>query len=502
MKYAKIVLAALVAVLLLASCYMVTDTGTSTVGIELPDPRSMSSTDEEPAEFARIYVINGANLVAVGDGTPYKEITFNLEDDERVTQVSVGPVPSGDGYEVVAVFGDKEPGAGGADVFVPVLYAMSEDTFTVHGGQTTETPELELLASPFVAVDPDQTLGANLLGVVFNGSRLYTATSAKLLESDPLGGLGGTVDFPSSGVALPTGYTVNSITLGADRTAGAVPWLNTDKGLLPYITGGTGFDEDFDNRGDVPGYNPTDKDWNVLDSGGFVFNNPLDAGDPLNGDVFGYFQFEGGLGGVWDDDGTLKWMSPARMDDLVTGQPILDLDVQLHGTVHAYIASKLGAFVMPQELLTEEPAGDVSPAQRVLDMSTFFEVEIDGTAAQITHVSIGSDTDAHLYLGTPRGALKVPVGDIGTVEPPLKVDAELVDGTERLAVVDLVSTGNLVVVLTEHFLIYSVDSGETFTRVPVYASSVGVVSGMLLDPSTGSVLITGSTGLVGTDVTP
>ena len=493
-------LTAILTLALLAGCYFVGDEGTATVGIELPEPGSESATPgEDVPALTRLYVINGGSLVPVGDGTSYLEIDSLTEDGERVTEVSVGPVPAGSGYEIVVAFGNADDGTG---VFIPVEYAMTNEPFAVTAGQTTTTPELERLTSPFVPVDRADTLGKDLLGVVFTGDGLFTATTDTVYAA-PISALDSAIDFADGGATLPAGYAVNSITLGAVRGYDGAPWLNTDNGLLPYdpdYTGGpdgSGFFTDFDNRDEVPGYNPDERDWNVLDSGAFVFpatTNP-DYTDFV-GDVFGYFQFDGGLGGVWDDNGTRKWMNPADMQDLVTGQPILDLDVQLNGTVQAFIASKLGTFLMPQTLLTEEPAADDprSAAQRVLDESTFFEVTIDDVPVTITHVSIGSEADASLYLGTPRGALTVPADAIGGDEP---IEGTFVPNTRDQAVVEVTSTGDTVVVLTRHYVVYSTDGGQNFERVPLYASSVGEPSDMLVDPVSRVILITGSQGLVG-----
>lgn len=493
-------LTAILTLALLAGCYFIGDEGTATVGIELPEPGSESTTPgEDIPALTRIYVINGGSLVPVGDGTPYLELSSLNEAEERITEVSVGPVPAGSGYEIVVAFGNADDGTG---VFVPVEYAMTSEPFAVTAGQTTTTPELERLPSPFVPVDRADTLGEDLLGVVFTGDGLFTATTGTVYAA-PVSALNSAIDFADGGSPLPSDYTANSITLGAVRSVGATPWLNTDNGLLPYDPdytggpGGSGFFTEFDNRDEVPGYNPDERDWNVLDSGAFVF--PTTSDPELTqyvGDVFGYFQFDGGLGGIWDDAGTRKWMNPADMQDLVTGQPILDLDVQLNGTVQAFIASKLGAFLMPQTLLTEQQTDDDprSAAQRVLDESTFFEVTIDDVPVTITHVSIGSEADASLYLGTPRGALTIPTGEIESGEP---IEGTFVDETESQAVVELTSTGDTVVVLTRHYVVYSTNGGLDYDREPLYASSVGEPSDMLVDPVSRVILISGSQGLVG-----
>jgi hypothetical protein len=502
----RIAALAAAATALLGGCYVGLSGGAGSVGIELPEPRIVAGTD--PAQYARVYVINGPSLLSVGGDAPYREVELDTTDGERVTESSVGPVPAGSGYRVVLVFGDYQTGADDADVFVPSHYAVS-DEFSVYAGQATSTETLSPEVTPFVAVGGSSMLGQPLVGIVYDGSDLYTATAGTLYratnaspgDADPTAGVTFNLSYS------PAGKTINSISLGALDSDlgpdGATVWLNTDTGVLPFDNLNEQFEDEFDsNSGGVDQVS-------ILDSGAiFIDPDGIGGGEPLA--VYGYLQFDGGLSGVRDRDGGFQpeWLEPIDLSDFVVGRPIYDLAVYNDGTsIDAFFATKLGAFRMPQVVLDPaEPSGpgDEPPydtAQEIFNVSDFFEVTIDGTKATITQVAVGDADDPSLYLGTPRGA--VEVADVGQVGgDSLALPGSVVPGTANLIVEDIAIINDYVVILTNHFLVYSTDAGATFERVPVYASSAGEVSGVLLDSVGGVVLLSGSHGLSGVDIDP
>ena len=450
-------IAALV-IVTLAGCYVGLDDGAGSVGIPLPDPRTVS--EGAPAEYARIFILNGAIVLEVGEETPYKEFDLSPSANETLEEATVGPVPAGDGYRVVLVFGNYEEGAGGDEYFVPSDYALS-DPFTVYGGQATAV-DVELGPTPFDAAGG--TLGLNLVGIMWDGDvdgdDLYVATPDELFVGDL-----GTLNFGSQ-ETLPTGETANSISRGALEGVGPVPWVNTDQGLLPYDTSGGGWQQDFDTGKGFAGA--------VTDSGAYILGTTL----------YGYVQFDGGLGGVRDTVGSAEeWMQPADLADLVAGEPIYDLAVQYDSTapdggeVYGWFATKLGAFRMPKSLLEDSDMyPDLTVAQEVFERSDFFEIMINGTKAIITDIAVGYDGASTLYLGTPRGAVRVSdlSGFTSDPEPDFELSGELIAGTEGLIVEDIVMVGSYVVVLTNHFVVYSDDDGSTFSDpIPVYASQLG-----------------------------
>jgi hypothetical protein len=82
------------------------------------------------------------------------------------------------------------------------------------------------------------------------------------------------------------------------------------------------------------------------------------------------------------------------------------------------------------------------------------------------------------------------------------VDSTIISETDELIVEDIVTAGNFVVILTNHFLVYSTNGGGDFDRIPIYASSVGKVSDMFVDTAGGVVLLSGEFGLAGIDLVP
>lgn len=485
------------AILLLAGCFLAVDNGSGSVGIELPEPRSV--TGDDPADAVRIYVINGPDLVEVGDTTPWAEIDLTA-DAETLSEVTVGPVPSGAGYRVVLVFGNYEAGADGPEVFVPVEYDLSAE-FTVLGGQTNLTEILDPDFTPFVNIDPGDTLGRSIVGIVFDGAGtstgLYAATASGLYRATGGPGSFGTINFGSTPATPPGGRVITSLGLGAGgATELSEVWVNTDAGVLPYD--GATFDTTFST--------PVE-DFRILDSGGFYL-----PGGSLPG-VYGYVQYDGGLSAVRDLGSQIDWLQPIDLSDVIAGTPITSMDVEESpNLIRGYFATKLGAFRLHQDILQlpqdppptaqdvfEFDGGDLDPAND----TAFFEVNIDGTNAVITELDVADvpGADQFIFIGTPRGALRVAIADIDVADDQNPdVDALLIAETAGEAVVDIVATGNYAAIVTTHFLVYSTNANATsptFTAVPLYASVVGEVTGLLLDSATGSVLIAGNGGLVG-----
>lgn len=485
-----IVLATLIA---LTGCYVALDNGSGEVGIVLPDPRSAS--EAATADVARIYVLNGPNLVPVGDGTDYAEFELAPSEGESLTEATVGPVPSGGGYQVVLVFGDNETitsnndfSVGGSG-FVPTEYAVS-GTFTVNAGQATVT-DVTLTDSLFVPVDGGDTLGLDVLGIVFSTGDLYVASESTVLtDQGGTPGSFGTVDFDTQ-IPLNAGENVTSITKGA-VFAGEALFINSSQGVRS-VRNTSEAPADFDQN------MPSGIDGPILDSAGIV----------VGGTAYGYMQYAGGLTGYRNTGagapGTGDWMEPADLSDITVGQPVLDLAVaETPGSVMTgYFASKLGAFSLPEAVLTDA----IDTTEEVLDAANFFSAEIEGSFATITKIGIAADSTAAggsdpVILGTRRGALATTVGALndGAV-----ISGTPIAGTANQEVRDIVVAevgGSVyIVLLTDHFLVYSLDNGATWEDpLPVYASSAGQANSILLDTTSSVLLIAGETGLAGIDL--
>ncbi len=468
---------AAIAVIFLAGCYLDLDGGAGSVGIQLPEPRSIDGT--APAGLARVYVLNGPALLTVGEGTDFAEFDLSPDETTKLTEVTVGPVPAGDGYQVVLVFGDYLDGVGSTKAFVPVEYALSGE-FTVSAGQAN-VADVTLGVTPYVPVAVSDTLGTELRGIVVAGSSIHTASSTRLYSATASPDAFSTLDL-TAGPSVPTGRTINSIALGAAEGEGPTVWANTTSALSPLDS--AVLQEAFDTDSEI-------ETFSILDSGAFI--NPVDSFS------YGYVQFDGGLSGVRDIGSGPEWLDAIDLSDIVVGQPIYDMAVYSDGvTVDGFFATKLGAFRMPQSVL--DPANSVDTAEKVFEASDFFEVIIDGVNATITQIAVGLSGDDTLYLGTPRGAVEVT--NYNQIGVDVVVDSTLVPGTAGLIVEDIVTAGNYVVILTNHFLVYSTDGGTSFARVPIYASSVGKVTGMFVDTSSGVVLLSGEFGLSGIDLVP
>ncbi|MBU8914032.1 MAG: hypothetical protein KOO61_08425 [Spirochaetales bacterium] len=460
---------ALITGLLLAGCYVPVNDGVGSVGIKLPDASSTGEASDQ--EIARIYLLNEIALVTIGETTPYKVVEIEQADNE----VSIGPVPSGPGYQIILVLGNDaaDPVAGGdATIFVPELYAVS-DQFAVIAGQAT-LKELVPVTSPFGLVPV--VFGENLKGIV-NVQRgptipddflFYTASAGEAIELAH--DLSATVR-----AALPDGEEAIGMGMGAlvtEPTYG-VPWVNTTKGILPYL-GGTSLELGF--RTDYPSDFPP-----VLDSGAFL----------SGGDLFGWFQVDGGLGGVYDNEvGAKQWVADIDLSTFISGQPISDLVVDSStGGIDGYFASKLGAFKAPERILTE----NINTVQGILEASSFFEVAIDDEEATITELAL---VDTELYLGTNRGVVSVLKADLDLDSIPT---SDVVTESIGRTVQDMAIGANYHAILTDHFLIVSSDGGP-YSLLPIYAGIVTAPTGLFLDDSTGVVLIAGETGIASVDI--
>lgn len=469
---------------LLAGCYFSLDEGADSVGIQLPSPQSARGAALE--DTGRIYVINGAKLINVGEEAPYAEFELEPTPGERLTEYSVGPVPAGPGYRVVVVFGSYAPAGGRGEFFLPASYALSEE-FAVVAGQANETGELALTDARFAPVDLANTLGRELVGVAFVPDvnpllpgRLYAANGTTLYEAtipsvDEYGDVTFAEDYPVTG-----GRTINSISLGADDLGPAV-WVNTTRGILVG----------------------TDLDGSIMTNSGLAEKSILDSGALYRPLVhYGYLQFDGGVSAVQKLSGAdPNWLEPADLSEIVVGRPVYDMDVERGATATTgYFATRIGAFRLKEDILTL----DLSSVQEIFasEFTDFFAVEIGGRLATITSLAVvnvaGGDAD-YLYVGTPRGAMRVEIADIGANPSTDRVEGLLIPQTTGQVVKNIVAQGDLIVIVTNHFLLYSMNGSAatpSFAEVPLYASSVGEVTGILVDQVSGIALLSGTGGLV------
>ena len=484
MKIKQIIQTAILALAVVAvsGCYLALDNGSGEVGILLPDPRSVS--ESAPAELARIYVLNGPNLVPVGDGTDYAEFELAPAEGESLTEATVGPVPSGGGYQVVLVFGnevtitaDEEiPDVGGTG-FVPVDYAVS-GVFSVNAGEATVT-DVSLAATPFVTIDGADTLGEEISGIVLATGDLYIATETSILVAD------GDLNIDTV-IGLSPGEVATGISYGAVN-AGDAAYVNTNFGVVPIRNGVP--DLSFDAN--IPAGVGT-----ILDSGGLR----------ISGTAYGYLQYSGGITGFRQPTaaapGVADWMEPADLSEIVVGAAVYDMAVAQYDNggskMGGFFATKLGAFLLPQSVL-DDPTIDTT--EKVLEEAVFFSSEVGGNKATITQIALSGDSTAPtspVYLGTKRGAIRTTIADV--VIDGAVITGTPIAGTANQEVIEILMGGTYVVILTDHFLTYSNDSGTTWDSVPVYAGASGPVKDVFLDFTSGKVLLAGETGLSAIDI--
>jgi len=462
--------------LLLTGCYVIIDDGVGAVGIEMPSP----SETGDPADVSvgRIYLLNENALVDVsGTDTAelYKSVDIELEENE----VTIGPVPSGPGYQVVISLGNIETDLEGDEVFVPTQYAYSEP-FAVVAGEATPI-DLTVGPSPFQYVADERIFGESLVDIRFVGTSLYTATADDTSSTAFELSLGLAITDEDS---LPAGEYAVSIGNGAYTEPGPVahdnvPWINTNMGIIPYFNGNLMADWDNDLSAPLPP---------VLDSGAFI------AG---GNDLFGWFQVDGGLGGVYDEyvfPGVKQWLENIDLSTFITGQPVSDLAVDFSGgAVEGYFASKLGAFKLPEVVLTDP---EINTVPEILDNADFFQVEVDGEDALITQLSLVGGTDT-LYLGTNKGVVSVNKTQLGLDVIPV---SDTVTESLGRVVRDMYMGSNYHAILTDNLLIVSANGGTTYTVLPIFASIVTSPTGIVLNDVTGIVYIAGETGLAWVDI--
>ncbi len=448
--------------LVLGGCYLAPDEGAGSVGVQLPgsDDPDQTVVDDEAARTARVYLLSGDSLVDLAD-TGHLQV--NLVDGDQ--DVSVGPVPAGPGYQVILVLGALDGGS-----FTPARFAVSE-TFTVFAGQANEITPLSTQPVDFTAGALD---GESLVGVMTDGTSLYAASSGELFAGTPA------LEF-GDGIAVPAGQTVNSLSLGFFFSGSGFapePWLNTTTGILPYRGGA--FDTDFSS---------------ALETNSILSSGSFGVGTAPTRNLYGFFQLDGGLGGLWVTDANYttpiawEWLDEVDLSEVVTGQPVYDFVVD--GMDAVYFATKLGSFRLTSDLLTS----GASTVQDIMDAAEFFTVAVNGQQMDVTEMALVGDT---MYLATAKGVVQ---GSVVAGEAVLEVaeDAAVIPETANREVLAMAFGSTYGAILTNHFLVVT-NNREDYEAIPIYVGTGGVPSDIFLDTATGTVLVAGSDGLLAVNI--
>ena len=258
----------------------------------------------------RVYLVTTDGVIApLGDPEDYVEVAVTGD----VTAITIQGLPAGAEYRAHFALGNKDSG-----VFVVEYYEISEP-FTIEPGTISESDLGVLKFGPWSSVQT-ALAGKDLKDIIYDGSLFYTATSNTLYE-------GGTISAmaPAPNGTLPRGYSVNSLTFGANIDGDI--WLNTNKGIVPYDNAANSLNTSSQLRVDIP----------TLDSGYFVDTN-----------TYVYYQRNQGLGGV--RAGVWDWIDIDLGGYGFAGQPVFDL-VVLDSLDAGFFASVFGGFFLQRDMI-------------------------------------------------------------------------------------------------------------------------------------------------------
>jgi hypothetical protein len=410
---------ALTAVSLFAvSCFWQPGGGRGTLGFTF-SPRTMArwASGASP-DILRVYVMAPGNvLVPFGTAAhPYYDESAIDASASSVSYTSP-PVPVGGPYSVLVAVGKTVSGA-----FAPTDFGQADGVVVSVGSTASATLTLE--ANPWVAGD---LWGQDVPGLLDIGESPWVSTSQKLyslLITSQSSMTINSVTSAESAASVPQGYTINSLS----NAGTGYPWLNTQKGILPYD--GEGFNQSF-------AFGPGIQ--NVLQSGSQTYGTVAAV-------QVAYYQRDGGVGGTVLSAGNPTTWYDADLSQFLSGTPVLDF-VNGPGstTGYVYFATKLGAFRIPVSVL-----GTAATAQDVLNAAVFFKVTSGGTELPILSLAILGTT---LYMGTSDGAYSVTLDETNLTDPFGGNTPALVGSTAGKAVhrIAALSNGlqNLVAFLTD-----------------------------------------------------
>lgn len=449
----RILAAAIIAFIVLISCYFQGDSSTGSITIDVQAAGAKAIGDIDTYDTARVYLLSGNTdlgnaLFDFGGGQIYAQVA--IENGKATVQGA--PVGR---WNVLLALGSLE-GPGG-DVFYVQKYGESGATQILSG--VSNEVAITLSVNPFTTAE--ELFDKDVVGVAKLGTSVYAA--------EP-GALHGYTDAGFSSYftplgSFPVGHVVNSLSPGLDAIRADVLYLNTSEGIVTYD--GSSYDDTFSSGlGAV----------SVLDAGAYVYGSVA-----LNTVV--YFQRDGGLGGVLLDTLPYDWID-VDLSDVITGQPVLDFEIVDDPLDCVFFVTKLGAFALATELL------DGHTADEVFDLAVFFN-NIDGTFYSIRSLGYDPSAGGTMYLGTDDGAYK------GTpAAPPAATFASLspVPGTAGMAIDKVeVSLSGAYVAFLSNLNLY-VSNGTDMVKIPFHGGLPGRVRRMTWDGNV--LLIAGSTGLV------
>lgn len=470
------VLFLIVFILVMFSCFNPMEEKIDGIEIRIPSRQIYTRSGDY---FIQVYLLIGTELFPLGDGTDYVEQELDEEDDQN--RVVVENIPAGT-YILWLGIGTKM--SNGA---FNVQYYYESEEFELVAGSTTRLTA-DLMDCPFDKAL--NILGENINGIVINSisgqpaDTLYASGPANLYSYS--GNYNGpdfnvTEVFDESDI---TSYTINSVSKGLHYTGTGAPenylFLSTTTGISKT----NGLDTIDDTFSDGLGQ------MNILMSLAYQDGN----------NVVVFFQRDGGMGGVYQDDQPKEWVyvdySEMLKDQLVWDFCVTEnLEEIVPGQDNCgYFATALGALRIPQTFVEEYEEGD---DVNFMTFGEFFEVKVDGE--EIPIVSLGYDpapapAESELYMGTFKGLYYAEVG----TTTPLNGKPDLLDETDGTRIYIVLLNGDYRVYVSQTYLYLQEKSSDDVVSLPFVSGMPGVISAM--DWNGNTLVISGSLGVVTLDV--
>jgi hypothetical protein len=324
------------------------------------------------ADALRVYVMTGGALYPFGPGAHplFDEVPFTAG-----MTYSSPAIPAGLIYSIMVVLGNTQSG-----VFTPVDYGSQDNVVITAGGDTSVS--LTLTQSNYTLT---ALWGQNVTGVIGIGGTAYASTAQACYSA--AGGNLSTLGSSATAIyGFPPAYSVNHISSGQEYVGTypggyyqPVPWLDTDKGILPYSLSTPGFVEGFTK-------DPSNK--NVLES--------VSLNAPITSFLVAAYQRGAGLGGalVLPDGTPPEWID-IDLSQFLKGTAIYDI-AAYNGYI--YIATAFGAFSIPATVI--QPG---ATADDVMTTAVFFTAGSAETVIESLALVIDTSGNGDLFMGTPGG---------------------------------------------------------------------------------------------------
>jgi hypothetical protein len=444
--------------LLLASCYWQAGVPTGTISFSFSSRPGARYLDPF-ADTLRVYLMAGNDLVRIGPAAhPYWD-ELELSGGASSADYTSPEIPAGIAYTVMVAAGESMEGD-----FWPLNHGMAEGVSVTQGASTAVSITLENV--PNIVQSP--IWGENATGMVmdFNMGSAYASTEHSLY----------TFLFPFAefvSLAQVNDAAINSLSMSETFDGEGYPpgpWLNTERGILPYDLYDRNPSGDF-----AVGYGSGDGARNVFRSAMLTYPD-------FSTSKYAVYLRASGLGAALIPEYDLEDWIDADFSQYEGGTKMYDLAVssgQYSSLGFAYVATSAGAFRIPA---TAFVAG--ATASSIISASTPFNAGT-GSSRILSLASVldGSGERDLLYMGTAEGVycavLNYESGPVFSESPVLVYqnagrrvrmlkcyDLSGAGDTTRIAFID--GTG---ITIVDHLLSGPISGSTTqfYSRLPFYA---------------------------------